>query len=53
MNNLLRKVRHKVTVTYRYLPDTKQDKEEILAFLNMSSINELCKLRGIKKACRK
>ncbi|MBT2655518.1 aminomethyl-transferring glycine dehydrogenase subunit GcvPA [Bacillus sp. ISL-18] len=30
-----------MTSTYRYLPDTKQDQEEMLAFLNMSSIAEL------------
>ncbi|WP_129703878.1 aminomethyl-transferring glycine dehydrogenase subunit GcvPA [Priestia megaterium] len=30
-----------MTNTYRYLPDTKQDQEEMLAFLNMSSIDEL------------
>ena len=30
-----------MTSTYRYLPDTKQDQEEMLAFLNMSSIDEL------------
>ena len=27
--------------TYRYLPDTKQDQEEMLAALNISSIDEL------------
>jgi glycine dehydrogenase subunit 1 len=30
-----------MTNTYRYLPDTTQDQEEMLAFLNMSSIDEL------------
>ncbi|MBV7505334.1 aminomethyl-transferring glycine dehydrogenase subunit GcvPA [Bacillus sp. sid0103] len=30
-----------MTSTYRYLPDTKQDQEEMLAFLNISSIDEL------------
>ncbi|PLS02430.1 aminomethyl-transferring glycine dehydrogenase subunit GcvPA [Neobacillus cucumis] len=30
-----------MTTTYRYLPDTKQDQEEMLAFLNISSIDEL------------
>ena len=30
-----------MTNTYRYLPDTKQDQEEMLAFLKMSSIDEL------------
>ncbi|MFC0470504.1 aminomethyl-transferring glycine dehydrogenase subunit GcvPA [Halalkalibacter kiskunsagensis] len=30
-----------MTNTYRYLPDTKQDQEEMLAFLNISSIDEL------------
>lgn len=27
--------------TYRYLPDTQQDQEEMLAFLNISSVDEL------------
>jgi glycine dehydrogenase subunit 1 len=35
------KERNKMTSTYRYLPDTKQDQEEMLAFLNISSIDEL------------
>ncbi|MCM3569822.1 hypothetical protein [Neobacillus mesonae] len=26
---------------YRYLPDTEQDQEEMLSFLNLSSIDEL------------
>jgi glycine dehydrogenase subunit 1 len=39
--HLLMKERHKMTNTYRYLPDTKQDQEEMLAFLNISSIDEL------------
>lgn len=30
-----------MTNTYRYLPDTKQDQEEMFAFLNISSIDEL------------
>ncbi|MCO0600918.1 aminomethyl-transferring glycine dehydrogenase subunit GcvPA [Peribacillus butanolivorans] len=30
-----------MTATYRYLPDTKQDQEEMLKFLNISSIDEL------------
>ncbi len=30
-----------MTNTYRYLPDTKQDQEEMLSLLNMSSIDEL------------
>ena len=30
-----------MTNTYRYLPDTKQDQEEMLASLNISSIDEL------------
>ena len=30
-----------MTNTYRYLPDTKQDQEEMLSFLNMSSVDEL------------
>ncbi len=30
-----------MTSTYRYLPDTKQDQEEMLSFLNISSIDEL------------
>src|SRR4051794_14629891 len=38
---LLMKERNKMTSTYRYLPDTKQDQEEMLAFLNMSSIEDL------------
>ncbi|MGX9134351.1 aminomethyl-transferring glycine dehydrogenase subunit GcvPA [Rummeliibacillus sp. JY-2-4R] len=30
-----------MTNTYRYLPDTKQDQEEMLSFLNVSSVDEL------------
>ncbi|WP_018392065.1 aminomethyl-transferring glycine dehydrogenase subunit GcvPA [Bacillus sp. 37MA] len=30
-----------MTETYRYLPDTKQDQEEMLAFLDISSVDEL------------
>jgi glycine dehydrogenase subunit 1 len=30
-----------MTSTYRYLPDTKQDQEEMLASLNISSVDEL------------
>ncbi|MFB7641679.1 aminomethyl-transferring glycine dehydrogenase subunit GcvPA [Peribacillus butanolivorans] len=30
-----------MTETFRYLPDTKQDQEEMLKFLNISSIDEL------------
>ncbi|WP_226527289.1 aminomethyl-transferring glycine dehydrogenase subunit GcvPA [Metabacillus niabensis] len=30
-----------MTATYRYLPDTKQDQEEMLSFLNVNSIDEL------------
>ena len=30
-----------MTNTYRYLPDTKQDQEEMLALLNISSVDEL------------
>ena len=30
-----------MTNTYRYLPDTEQDKKEMLEFLGMSSIDEL------------
>lgn len=30
-----------MTNTYRYLPDTKQDQEEMLAFLNVASIDDL------------
>ena len=38
---LLMKERNKMTNTYRYLPDTEQDKKEMLDLLNMSSIEEL------------
>jgi glycine dehydrogenase subunit 1 len=41
MKHLSVKERNNMTNTYRYLPDTKQDQEEMLAFLNMSSIDEL------------
>ena len=30
-----------MTNTYRYLPDTEQDKKEMLDFLGLSSIDEL------------
>lgn len=40
-NRLLMKEGNKMTNTYRYLPDTKQDQEEMFAFLNISSIDEL------------
>ena len=30
-----------MTNTYRYLPDTEQDKKEMLEYLGMSSIDEL------------
>lgn len=39
--HLLMEERNKMTSTYRYLPDTKQDQEEMLSFLNISSIDEL------------
>ncbi|WP_227937806.1 aminomethyl-transferring glycine dehydrogenase subunit GcvPA [Alkalihalobacillus deserti] len=32
-----------MTNTYRYLPDTKQDQEEMLSFLNVNSIDDLFK----------
>jgi len=32
---------NKMTNTFRYLPDTKQDQEEMLKFLHMSSIDDL------------
>lgn len=35
------KGRNKMTATYRYLPDTKQDQEEMLSFLGISSTEEL------------
>jgi glycine dehydrogenase subunit 1 len=35
------KERNKMTATYRYLPDTKQDQEEMLSFLNVNSIDDL------------
>src|SRR3954454_3262786 len=38
---LLMKERNKMSNTYRYLPDTEQDKKEMLELLNMSSIEEL------------
>jgi glycine dehydrogenase subunit 1 len=41
MKHLSVKERNDMTNTYRYLPDTTQDQEEMLAFLNMSSIDEL------------
>jgi glycine dehydrogenase subunit 1 len=37
---LLMKERNNMT-TYRYLPDTQQDQEEMLDFLNISSVDEL------------
>ncbi|MFL6518479.1 MAG: glycine dehydrogenase, partial [Bacillus sp. (in: firmicutes)] len=30
-----------MTNTFRYLPDTKQDQEEMLSFLNVSSVDDL------------
>jgi glycine dehydrogenase subunit 1 len=39
--HLLMKERNKMTNTYRYLPDTEQDKKEMLEYLGMSSIEEL------------
>lgn len=39
--HLLMKGRIKMTATYRYLPDTKQDQDEMLDLLNVSSIDEL------------
>jgi glycine dehydrogenase subunit 1 len=39
--HLLAKERNKMTNTYRYLPDTEQDKKEMLEFLNLSSVDEL------------
>lgn len=41
IKHLLMKGRNNMTATYRYLPDTKQDQEEMLKFLNISSIDEL------------
>lgn len=41
IKHLLMKERNNMTATYRYLPDTKQDQEEMLKFLNISSIDEL------------
>lgn len=43
IKHLLMKERAKMTNTYRYLPDTKQDQEEMLEFLNISSVDELFK----------
>ncbi|WP_175639026.1 aminomethyl-transferring glycine dehydrogenase subunit GcvPA [Metabacillus schmidteae] len=37
------KERNNVTATYRYLPDTKQDQEEMLSYLNVHSIDDLFK----------
>jgi glycine dehydrogenase subunit 1 len=41
IKDLLMKERNKMTSTYRYLPDTKQDQEEMMSFLNISSVDEL------------
>lgn len=41
IKHLLMKERNNMTATYRYLPDTKQDQDEMLTFLNISSIDEL------------
>lgn len=39
--HLLMKERIKMTATYRYLPDTKQDQDEMLSFLGVNSIDDL------------
>lgn len=39
--HILMKERNKMTPTYSYLPDTKQDQEEMLSSLNISSVDEL------------
>lgn len=41
IKHLQMKERNNMAATYRYLPDTKQDQDEMLTFLNISSIDEL------------
>lgn len=43
MKHLRMKERNNMSSTYRYLPDTKQDQEEMLEFLQVSSIDDLFK----------